>query len=101
MKWDYFKDNICTDKPVAYASINGRRILYVYENRNCYYTQPCLQYLKSAYITYSDARKMNTSEEENQKESIDVLYASLVHACEYFENNYYEQKTKILTELEF
>lgn len=101
MKWEYFKDNICTDRPVAYASINGRRILYVYGSRNCYYTQPCSQYLKSIHITYSDARKMNTNEEENQKESIDVLYASLVHICEYFEKNYYEWKTTILIELEF
>ena len=54
MEWEYFKDNICTDRPVAYTSINGRRI-----------------------------------------------FASLVHACEYFEENYYEQKSKIVTKLEF
>lgn len=101
MKREYFKDNICTDRPVAVASINGRRVFYVYGNRDSYYTQPCSQYLKSAYITYNNARKMNTDVEENQKESIDVLYAALVHACEYFEENYYEQKCKIITELGF
>lgn len=101
MQWEYFKNNICKDRPVAAAVINGKRILYVYENRDSYYTQPCSQYLKSAYITYHNARKMNTEEEENQKESIDVLYASLVHACEYFAGNYYEQKSEIMTELGF
>lgn len=102
MEWKYFKDNITRDDmPVAVAKIKGRRILSVYAGKRYYYTQPYLRHLKSVFITYYDTREMNSDEEENQENAIDVLYSALIHACEYFEENYYEQKAKIMTEFGF
>ncbi len=99
MEWEYFKDNIVRDGvPVAIAKINGKRVFSVYEGRTYYYTQPYSRHLTSAHITYHDARKMNSDEEENQEKARDVLYSALIHACEYFEENYHEQKSKIMTE---
>lgn len=98
MEWKYYKENICTGRPVASASLNGKRILYVYAERDSYYTQPYLTYLKSAYITFFDARKMNTHQEENMERASDVLLASLVHACQYFEEDFNNQKIKIMNE---
>lgn len=99
MRWEYYKDNICTDFPVA-AGFNdsGVQICEVKESRNAYFTSPCNVYLESAYLTYTDARKMNSDEEERQ-ETVDVLFSSMKHACEYFESDFKKQKEKIIREL--
>lgn len=69
---------------------NGTTVLRVYESRDSYYTSPVFSFIKSASVTYQKEREMNSLEEANENVH-DVLFASLKHACEYFEGDYMKQ----------
>lgn len=94
--WTYLKENISTDNPVAYfINRKGNRVFYVVEIRDGYITTDVMDGIKSRFISYSEAMKMN-SDAENAKSDRDVLFSALIHACEKFEENYYEQANHLL-----
>lgn len=94
--WTILDKNILSDeKPVAkFKNNKGITIFYVYSTKHGYNAISQINCIKSEYISYSDCRKMNTKEEENQ-ETHEVLASALRHACEYFEEKYSEQVNTI------
>lgn len=97
IKWEYYKDNICTDMTVAtFYNDRGVRIMDVYESRYSYYTMTYFKGIDSCEITYSYAKSLCTEDELKANKSTDVLYAGLIHACKKFEENYYKQVSKLV-----
>lgn len=95
--WNYINKNTAEGDNVAYfVNRKGRTVFYITATREGYVTTNVINGIKSHFISYSDARKMNSKVEEEQKDSKDVLFAALVHACEMFEENYKEQVKQLL-----
>lgn len=94
--WKYFENNICReDVPVAkFQNDKGITIFYVYETRDQFVAVSEVSWIKKVYVTFSESRKMNTPEEDAM-EAHDVLVCAMKHACEYIEEQYNEQVTKI------
>ncbi len=96
--WEYFEKNICSDNIVAqFTNKQGFPILYVYESRTHYITEPCAHYgydfIKPIAISYS-----STHDEEAEKKlssDHDVLVNRLKVACKLIEENYNEQISHI------
>ena len=98
MKWEYKKHNIDNryDRPVAIAfNEKGEKIFLVKEGPDFYFTQPYNTYLKSALIAYREVQDLCTSE-ELRKNAKEILYSALVHACEYFEEDYNKQREQVI-----
>lgn len=92
--WEYFEQNICTDKMVAEFKKNEcLPILRVYETRSYFIAKPCVDYgydfIKSITISYS-----STHDEEAEKRlssDHDVLVNRLKVACKLIEEKYNDQ----------
>ena len=90
--WTYIRENMNTDNPVAYyVNQNGYTVFYVVCTRDGYITTNVIDGIKPHFISYSEARKMNNTFEEAQKDAGDVLFSALIHACGRFAANYNEQ----------
>lgn len=97
--WNYLDKNTTDGDTVAYfVNKKGLTAFYVTAVRDGYVTTHLIDGIKSHFISYSDARKMNSKEEEAQKDSGDILFSALLHACEKFEENYYEQVNHLLVQ---
>ena len=95
--WKYINRNATEGENVAYfVNKKGRTVFYVTAVREGYITTNVINGIKSNFISYSDARRMNSNEEEAQKDVGDVLFSALVHACGKFEENYNEQVKRLL-----
>lgn len=95
--WNYMSKNATEGENVAYfVNRKGRTVFYVTAVREGYVTTNVINGIKSHFISYSDARKLNSEVEEKQKDSKDILFTALVHACEMFEENYNEQVKQLL-----
>lgn len=98
--WTYIRENMNTDNPVAYyVNKNGYRVFYVICTREGYITTNVIDGIKPYFISYSDARKLNTAAEEAQEDAGNVLFSALIHTCEKFEEDYNEQKRTLLEQL--
>lgn len=98
--WTYIKENMNNDNPVAYyVNKNGHTVFYVICVREGYITTNVINGIQPHFISYLDARKLNTAAEEAQEDAGDVLFSALIHACEKFEEDYNEQVKKLLEQL--
>lgn len=95
--WTYIKKNMHTHNPVArFVNQKGYTVFYVECTREGYITTNVISGIKPHFISYSDARELNTAAEEAQKDAGDVLFSALIHACEKFEEDYNEQVKTLL-----
>lgn len=95
--WTYIRENMNTSNPVAYyINRKERTVFYVECTREGYITTNVISGIEPHFISYSDARKLNTAAEEAQKDAGDVLFSALIHACEKIEEDYNEQVKTLL-----
>ena len=95
--WTYIRENMNTSNPVAYyINRKERTVFYVECTREGYITTNVISGIEPHFISYSDARKLNTAAEEAQKDAGEVLFSALIHACEKFEEDYKEQVKTLL-----
>lgn len=95
--WNYLDKNTTEGDTVAYfVNKKGRTAFYVTAGKDGYITTHLIDGINSHFISYSDAKKMNSKEEASQKDSGDILFSALLHACDKFEENYYEQVNHLL-----
>ena len=91
--WKYFEDNICReDVPVAkFKNDKGTTIFYVFETENQFVAIPQVSWINKICLSFTEARKMNTPEEEAMEDAHDTLVCAMKHACEYIEKQYNKQ----------
>lgn len=98
IKWEYFKENIMSERPVAILKNEyGFKLLEVYEARDGHYTISNYDFIKSFSISYSD-------ESDNIQKAVtdttdDILFKRLQYGCAKIEENYDNQRYNILSVL--
>lgn len=90
--WAYYNKNIGTDNSVVaeFQNAKGIRVFNVYEQEGCYAAISNVPWIKNVHVTFSEARRMNTPEEEAM-DAHNTLLCRLKHACEIIEAYYNDQ----------
>lgn len=84
---------------MAVARFRGKVAMHIFEQRAGYYAVLENEFMKPINVPYYKARKLNTQEEEDQGDATDILFSALRHACEIFEEEYFNQVSNILEAL--
>jgi len=101
VKWEYFPDNICTDRPVAILKKEptNTTILYVYEARDQHFCRPTTAYsfLNLQPISYhKEARAVRHLYDETSLSTHELLTLRLKEGCKLIESDFLCQSSKIV-----
>lgn len=104
VEWEYFPDNICTDRPVAVLKKKGtmRTILYVYESRTHHVpsTRNGWHFLQLTPISYhEESRIVREHHDEESLSTDEVLTLRLKAGCKLIEEEFLHQADEIIDKL--
>jgi hypothetical protein len=97
--WDIKDCNQGDGVEVArFKNDSGKLVYRVTSERDGYHAISEIRAIKSQFMSYKDALKLNTPE-ESEKEASEVMHSALIHACENFQSLYEKDRNEVLSQL--